>query len=386
MAPRIQSRRVSSTLLPYLGPSLSTSIPSLPSLPSVFSTFSRSFSATAPSQSKLRREMFEWLDGPGSELKHHKPNRTNYVSQYRKMIGKEYRDLKQYPFPENPTFISQSILSLPLQNEIYKRVVEEKQTVREVSVTFGVDMRRIAAVVRLVELEKRQRSQGKPLALPYARAIHEMVPTTGIARNPDQQKMHESINDLPMHPLTGAQMFYPVPESRSFTRVDAGRVFSGAPAQEHKIAEKWSSPHHVAERVPKRPHLIELVGKGDNARQVLQPADARIPHPQLIALERDLAKYPDEPLLVEQRHQDRLRDQAEAEQKQREAAQARRERKITSVSPQESRFDYRIKEVAFTTQTTGRDGRAPWAPGRRYGVPSDDRKRGMRKVPTRVEA
>jgi hypothetical protein len=37
--------------------------------------------------------------------------------------------------------------------------VTQKQSLRAVSVELGIDMKRIAAVVRLVELEKRQRSQ-----------------------------------------------------------------------------------------------------------------------------------------------------------------------------------------------------------------------------------
>lgn len=63
------------------------------------------------------------------------------------------------PFPNNPTFTSDNILSEELRNEIYTLVVEKKRSVRAVSVQLGVDMKRIAAVVRLVELEKRQRAQ-----------------------------------------------------------------------------------------------------------------------------------------------------------------------------------------------------------------------------------
>lgn len=47
------------------------------------------------------------------------------------------------------------MLSEELRNEIHNRVVEQGKSVRAVSVELGVDMRRVAAVVRLVELEKK---------------------------------------------------------------------------------------------------------------------------------------------------------------------------------------------------------------------------------------
>lgn len=213
-----------------------------------------------------------------------------------------------------------------------------------------------------------------------------MVPTTPLAEDGERQTYHEPINDLPAHPLTGAQIFYPVPESRSFNRVDAGRVFSGAPALEREVAEKISHPSDLVEEVVQNPNSIEWVGKGENARQVLQPADARIPHPQLVRLELDQNAFPEERRTVAQRHAERLERQEEAEQKRRERAQARREKSIKHVEPEGGRFDYRFKDAVFTKETTGSNGRAPWAPGRRYGVPSDDRKRGMVKIPTRVEA
>ncbi|KAJ5417077.1 uncharacterized protein N7487_000627 [Penicillium crustosum] len=181
MPPRIQSRTVSNTLLPYLTAtsSSSSSLSSLPSLaPTSSQCISRQFSATAAprGQTKLRRQMFEWLDGEGAVFKHHIPGQTNYVTSL-KQRDNEGSD-KARPFPNNQNFFSEPILSEELRNEVYNRVVEQKKSARVVSVELGIDMKRIAAVVRLVELEKRQRAQGKPLALPYARAIHEMVPIT----------------------------------------------------------------------------------------------------------------------------------------------------------------------------------------------------------------
>ena len=63
------------------------------------------------------------------------------------------------PFPLNPYFASESVLSEELRNEIYKLIMVDKRSVREISIKMGVDMRRIGAVVRLVELEKRMKGQ-----------------------------------------------------------------------------------------------------------------------------------------------------------------------------------------------------------------------------------
>ena len=63
------------------------------------------------------------------------------------------------PFPLNPHFVSQSIPSEALRHEVWKRVQEGKKSVRQVSVELGVEMRRVGAIVRLVELERRMKEE-----------------------------------------------------------------------------------------------------------------------------------------------------------------------------------------------------------------------------------
>lgn len=99
--------------------------------------------------------MFEWLNTEGVSYKHHVPGQTNYLVKRRDYDGPP----SNRPFPNNWNFVSESVLSEELRNEVYAQVVEQKKSVRAVSVQFGIDMRRIAAVVRLVELERRQRAQ-----------------------------------------------------------------------------------------------------------------------------------------------------------------------------------------------------------------------------------
>lgn len=110
--------------------------------------------------------MFAWLEGPGESFRHPLPNSTNYLSAYdrRGKLLREGEDTKEsrsdlQPFPLNNHFISESILSEPLRQEIWHRVQNEKKSVRTVSVELGVEMRRVGAVVRLVELENQIKAQ-----------------------------------------------------------------------------------------------------------------------------------------------------------------------------------------------------------------------------------
>jgi hypothetical protein len=160
----------------------------------------RSFSSTtsvsaeerAPRQPTAhRRRFYQWLEGPGEVFRHPLPNSTNYLNAYDRAgnllratrhrqtstsapetadsraldaaaegpdIPKETaEDLR--PFPMNNHFVSQSILSEELRVEIWRRVQGDGKSVRQVSAEMGVDMRRVAAVVRLVEVERRMKAE-----------------------------------------------------------------------------------------------------------------------------------------------------------------------------------------------------------------------------------
>lgn len=151
---------------------------------------------------------------------------------------------------------------------------------------------------------------------------------------------HEPINDLIVHPATRQQLFVPVAESRQFTRVDAGKAFAND----------------------------------------LLPADARIPHPELVQAERELSQglsFEERRRLAEERLQ---KEQAE---KQRIEEQKQAEVRAQKVVPQR-RWDFVFKDVSV--DDVGRDGRKAKGTGWRYGIPHEDRKKGMVKIPTRVEA
>jgi hypothetical protein len=181
--------------------------------------------------------------------------------------------------------------------------------------------------------------QGQKMATPYAKAVMSMLPQTPFKSR--GHNSHESILDLPVHPYTQQQLFYPVSESRKFTRKDAAKAFN--------------------------PNLL--------------PADQRVPHPQLIV---------DERIKAEQWSQER-KDAYYAKQAEREAEKAakesERQRKLAEQTKviEGRRWDFRIKDINVSVETTGMDGRNPSAVGSRYGFPHQDRKRGQVKIPTRVD-
>lgn len=58
------------------------------------------------------------------------------------------------PYPLNQSFKSQPVLSEDLREQLYVQVVHYRHDVSSVAATFGVDIRRVAAVVRLKTIEK----------------------------------------------------------------------------------------------------------------------------------------------------------------------------------------------------------------------------------------
>lgn len=175
-----------------------------------------SFHASSPRHTRLRRNMFSWLNGAGAVFRKPLPNSSNYLSAYDRQgnliranqegrekireedeldseeshllerdreagvpaaeiqrragvrqqaraekLEREERgglpkerasDLR--PYPLNKDFRSQPVLSEDLRQRIYTLIAEQGIDLKSVSAAFGVDIRRVAAVVRLVAVEK----------------------------------------------------------------------------------------------------------------------------------------------------------------------------------------------------------------------------------------
>ena len=194
-------------------------------------------------------------------------------------------------------------------------------------------------------------------------------------------KLHESINDIPHHKLTEPQVFYPTSESRAFNRVDAGRVFSAAPRlpDDQDIGQGGKPAQE-----PWQDTRTELVGKQDTEMPILKAADSRIPHPHMIAFEKDKLdpELRNESDTRAQRYYDRLQEDQERRARAKAAKAAAEEAKKTRVDT--GRWQFIVTEVEACKEGTQRNGRGTKSPGYRYGVPAQDRKRGQVKIPTRV--
>ena len=106
---------------------------------------SRSFSTTPcrEKMSRARQQMYQWLKSrDGSELAE--------GSRGPRYLG----PFADQPFPLNPLFRSQPVLDEHTRELIWDKVTQRGESLKAVSAEMGVDLRRVAAVVRLKEVEK----------------------------------------------------------------------------------------------------------------------------------------------------------------------------------------------------------------------------------------
>ncbi|KAI1819679.1 eukaryotic mitochondrial regulator protein-domain-containing protein [Xylaria intraflava] len=282
---------------------------------------------------KARRLFRAWERGEGRLLRRPRPGQTQYLAR------KKEDDEPGRPFPLNPQFKSASVLDERSRELIWAKVVREGETIKSVSAEYGVDIRRVAAIVRLKEVEKEWIAKGKPLAKQYSKAVLSMLPTRRFQKN-NNNAPFEPINELHVHPYTMQQIFWPTSESRHFTREDAAKAF--------------------------HPTLLS--------------SDKRVPHPELIQMEREVLQG----MSVFDASIRFNEAVAESERKASEkqlARAAREEAKTTRVNTE--RFEFRFKD--YNSETVGRRGKSRNAVGWRYGAPYDDRSKGRElRIPTSV--
>ncbi|KAI1278837.1 eukaryotic mitochondrial regulator protein-domain-containing protein [Xylaria sp. FL0933] len=293
-----------------------------------------SFSTTAsrPKFTKSRRLFREWERNEGRNYRRHTGDQPKYLGSWRD-------ETTNKPFPINPQFRSARVLDEKARELIWEKIMREGETIKAVSAEYGVDIRRVAAIVRMKEIEKDWIAKGKPLAKPYARAVLSMLPKARI--NPTQSNTpFEPINELHVHPYTMQQIFWPTSESRHFTREDAAKAF--------------------------HPTLLS--------------ADKRVPHPELIEMEREIEQGRPPWDASERFKQAVMESERKAAEKQ-VAKAAFEEKKTTRVNTE--RFEFRFKK--FNSENVGVKGRSRAAVGWRYGAPHDDRAKGHQiKIPTSV--
>lgn len=120
-----------------------------------------SFSTTAnrPKFTKARRMFREWLSREGRNFR-----RPTSGPTYLSAPGKRDDGPKDQPFPLNPHFKSTRVLDDKSRELIWEKVMRDGQTIKAVSAEFGVDIRRVAAIVRLKEVEKDWIAKVSPIA------------------------------------------------------------------------------------------------------------------------------------------------------------------------------------------------------------------------------
>lgn len=110
------------------------------------SSSTKGFSTTAH-RSHFRNvqklKMRRWLREKGVEFKNADADRPRY-------LGREYQ-----PFPLNSTFASRPVLSEEAREAIYNDVVKNGMDIKSVSASYSVDIRRVAAVVRMMTIQRR---------------------------------------------------------------------------------------------------------------------------------------------------------------------------------------------------------------------------------------
>lgn len=271
--------------------------------------------------------MYEWLKSRHGATLAEAPSSPNYLGPF-----------KDQPFPLNPLFRSQTVLAEPTKDLIWNKVTIRGESLKAVSAEMGVDVRRVAAVVRLKEVEQRWIREGKKLATPYAKAVMKMLPKTVYIEG-EENVAHEPINEVHVHNLTMQQLFVPVSESRTFTREDAAKAF----------------------------------------HERMLSADARSPQPQLIKMEQEILKGKTrEESLEKFKKATQDEEDSVAQKLQRQQQREYKQRKVVRTD----RYQFRFHPI--NVDDVGRDGRSRQGTGWRYGAPHEDRKRGLVKIPTSV--
>ncbi|KAK3996267.1 eukaryotic mitochondrial regulator protein-domain-containing protein [Cladorrhinum sp. PSN332] len=293
------------------------------------------FSTSTPREAtKPQRKFRQWLKLEGKRFRNHEElNAPNYLSRRGDSEDSAYK-----PFPSNPDYVSEPVLSDAARETIWEYATVKKMPLKALSAQFAVDIRRIAAVLRMKEIEKRMEAANKPMAIPYAAAVAKMLPRVNLTYG---EQPFEPINDIHVHSYTMQQLFVPVSESREFTRADAAKAFGD--------------------------HIL--------------PPDSKMRIPELVKMEQQIAKGV--PPRIAEKNFIASTAKHEAEFARRLEIKALQEEQNKIRVNSSRNIEFRFEKI--NVDSVGRDGRARSGVGWRYGVPHDDRRRGAVKIPTSVE-
>ncbi|GAA5947331.1 hypothetical protein JCM3775_005367 [Rhodotorula graminis] len=118
-----------------------------------------------------------WLQGEGQRFRKGIPGRTNWIADT--------------PFPLNPTFNPLPPLADSIKTKIYNSYLHnillkdatDSQVVRAVSTRFGVSMDRVRAIIRLKELEKQWKDEGRALQTELVKGMESHLGVKQVSDN-----------------------------------------------------------------------------------------------------------------------------------------------------------------------------------------------------------
>lgn len=107
--------------------------------------FARTFSSTQyrEKMSRARQQMYQWLKSRDGQELAEGGKGPRYLGPF-----------QDQPFPQNPLFRSQPVLDEQTRELIWVKITQRGESLKAVSAEMGVDVRRVAAVVRLKEVER----------------------------------------------------------------------------------------------------------------------------------------------------------------------------------------------------------------------------------------
>ena len=160
---------------------------------------SRPFSTTpAPQETRLRRQFKNWAESNKEVFRRPlaQPG-TNYLGRVVTMSDGA-KTTPAMPFPTNPHFQSQRVLSERARKLIWREVMLQGTPIKAVSAKYFVDMRRVAAVVRMKEIEKKWEQEVSFFSLSISFLSFPSARLLASGFHDDMQQNSISLEDLPV--------------------------------------------------------------------------------------------------------------------------------------------------------------------------------------------
>ncbi|KAF2807101.1 uncharacterized protein BDZ99DRAFT_465035 [Mytilinidion resinicola] len=371
----------------------------------------RHFSQTTPHYEKatrMRRNMYKWINGPGKVFLEPLPGSTNYMSAYDKdgnlLRARKGGDEESTPGSEEAKALEEGKQAED-GSEKPKSSEEELENLDEAAVAKKEEDAKKEQIAKSIPPEGKQDLQPFPL---NAQFVSQPVLSEELREAIWKRVMKDGVS------LPTVSVEFGVSNERVGAVVRLMQMEKEWVAKGKKLVRPYAEA--VMAMLPKTPY----VAKGENKRPVnhesindlivhpatkqqlfvpvsesrhftredaakafhhtLLSADDRIPHPELVVSEREAqlglsnserVAAASARMLVERQR----KAEKEAKRKEWEAK--------TIMRVPGRRWDFVFQDISV--ESVGKDGRSEKGVGWRYGIPHEDRKRGQVKIPTKVD-